>query len=195
MASFMNSISIIIIAICWIIFLIYWLVSAFFAKKSVTKYNWKFVILSRVAIIFIIIIFLRFNKLVTVSFFGFLFGSQFSFPILAPVLTVIGLFGAVWARTVLGRNWSGYATYKENQELITTGPYKFVRHPIYSSMLLMLIGTILYYGYLFLLVIFAIVAVTFIWRTKKEEKIMTKLFGKKYQNYMKRTKRLIPFVY
>jgi protein-S-isoprenylcysteine O-methyltransferase Ste14 len=141
------------------------------------------------------IIFIRFNKSGAVSLFGFLFQSLFSFPISGAVLTVIGLIGAVWARTVLGRNWSGYVTYKENQELVTTGPYKFIRHPIYTSIILMFIGTILYYGYLFLLIILAVIAIIFILRTTKEEEIMTRLFGKKYKDYIKKTKRLIPFIY
>lgn len=195
MAFFIDNISIIVIAICWIIFILYWLVSAFFVKKSVTKQNLRSAILWRVVVIVIVILFIKFDKSAAVSFFGFLSQSLFSFPIAGAVLNVFGLFGAIWARTVLGRNWSGYVTYKEDQELVTTGPYRLIRHPIYTSLLLMFIGVILYYGYLFLFVIFGIVAITFILRTKKEEEIMTKLFGKKYLDYMKRTKRLIPGIY
>ena len=141
------------------------------------------------------ILFIRLNKSGALSFFRFSFQSLFSFVIPGSVLTVLGLFGAIWARINLGRNWSGYVTYKEGQTLVTTGPYRYVRHPIYTSMILMFIGTILYYGSLIISVIFVILAINFILRTRKEEEIMIKLFGERYKEYMKRTKRLIPLIY
>jgi protein-S-isoprenylcysteine O-methyltransferase Ste14 len=141
-----------------------------------------------------VILFVRFDKSGALSLFRFSFRNFFSFLIPGSVLTLIGLFGAVWARIHLGRNWSGYATYKEDQTLVTTGPYHFVRHPIYTSMILMSIGTILYYGSLFVSIFLIILAVNFILRIRKEEEIMIKLFGEKYTDYMKRTKRLIPLI-
>lgn len=180
--------------ICWIIFFLFWLISSFFAKKSVVKRGHLW-ILWRIAVIIIVILFVRLDKSGSVAFFIFLFKSLFSFKITGVVLTVLGLTGAIWARIYLGTNWSGYVTYKENQELVTAGPYRFVRHPIYASMILMFIGTILFYGVLFISVFFLIAAVNFIFRTKQEEKIMKKLFGERYLDYMKRTKRLIPWIY
>jgi len=105
------------------------------------------------------------------------------------------LIGAIWSRVSLGREWSGYATYKKDHGLVTRGPYRFVRHPIYFSLVLMLIGAFLYYGYLFILIVFVIVIIDFMIRMIQEEKMMTGLFGKKYLDYTKRTWRLIPFVY
>lgn len=183
-----------VVPICWIIFILDWSVSSFFVKKSLTKQGpgW---ILWRVAAALFVILFVRFDKSGALSFFRFSFRSFFNFVIPGSVLTLIGLLGAVWARMYLGRNWSGYVTYKEDQTLVTTGPYRYVRHPIYTSMILMFIGTILYNGSLFVSIFFIILAINFILRTRKEEEIMTRLFGEKYTNYMKRTKRLIPFIY
>ena len=183
-----------VVPICWIIFILDWMVSSLFVKKSLTKRGpgW---ILWRVVAAFFVIVFVRFDKSGALSFFRFSFQSYFSFLIPGSVLTVLGLFGAIWARFHLGRNWSGYATYKEDQTLVTTGPYKYVRHPIYTSMILMFIGTILYYGSLFVSIFFIILAITFILRTREEEEIMLKLFGEKYAEYMKRTKRLLPLIY
>ena len=183
-----------VVPICWIIFILDWMVSSLFVKKSLTKRGpgW---ILWRVVVAFFVIVFVRFDKSGALSFFRFSFQSYFSFLIPGSVLTVLGLFGAIWARFHLGRNWSGYATYKEDQTLVTTGPYKYVRHPIYTSMILMFIGTILYYGSLFVSIFFIILAITFILRTREEEEIMLKLFGEKYAEYMKRTKRLLPLIY
>ena len=186
-----------VVLICWLIFWFYWLGSSFFVKKSIIKRGPGWIIW-RVAVSLIVILFIRFDRSGAQDFnslFKFLFQSSFNFVIAGSVLTVLGLLGAIWARIYLGRNWSGYVTYKENQELVTTGPYRFVRHPIYTSMILMFIGTILYYGFLFISIILVIAAINFILRARKEEAIMIKLFGEKYTDYMKRTKRFIPLIY
>ena len=183
-----------VIDVCWIIFLIYWIFSSFFVKKSVVKRDpgW---ILWRIAVVALIISFIRFDKSGAVSLFmSVLNNSLFSFKILGTVLTVLGLLVAILARIYLGRNWSSYVTYKENHELVTSGPYRLIRHPIYTGMLLMFTGAVLYYGMPLLFVFYAITAGVFIWRIGKEEKIMTKLFGKRYRDYIKKTKALIPFV-
>ena len=182
-----------IINICWAVFLLYWIFSSFFVKKAVTKRGpgW---ILWRIAVVAFIIAFIRFDKSGAVSFFTSVFYSLFSFQTLGTVLTVLGLLVSIWARIYLGSNWSGYVTYKKDHELVTAGPYRFIRHPIYTGMILMFTGAVLYYGMPLLFIIYAIMAGVFIWRIWKEEKIMTKLFGKKYLDYMKKTKALIPFV-
>jgi protein-S-isoprenylcysteine O-methyltransferase Ste14 len=125
----------------------------------------------------------------------FFFKSSISFGITGIILNVLGVTEAIWVRICLGSNWRSYVTYKENQELITSGPYRFVRHPIYAGLMLMFLVTILYYGTLFLSIIFIAAAVNFIYRTKQEEKLMIRLFGEKYLDYMKRTKSLIPWIY
>jgi protein-S-isoprenylcysteine O-methyltransferase Ste14 len=186
-----------VVTICWIILLLYWLVSSFFVKRSaIPRGRWW--IIWRVVAVLTAILLIRFDKSGSqyfVSLFRLFFQSSFSLIIPGSVLTIFGLLGAIWARAYLGRNWSGYATYKEHQELVTTGPYRFVRHPIYTSMMLMFLGTILYYGSLFISIIFVVVAISFILRVKKEEEIMIKLFGKQYAGYMNRTKRWIPWIY
>lgn len=102
--------------------------------------------------------------------------------------------GTIWARYHLGSNWGSVVGYTENHELITNGPYKYIRHPIYSCVILMFIGTFLYYGNPFSIVLIIIIPIWLLLRVKKEE-IMIKLFGKKYKDYMKNSKRLIPWVY
>ena len=193
MTTFRNDLSL-VVPLSWIIFILDWSVSALFVKKSLTKQGPGWIIW-RVVLALFAILFMRYDRPGYLSFIRFSFQSLFSFVVPGSVLTVLGLFGAVWARIYLGRNWSGYVTYKEDQTLVTTGPYKYVRHPIYTSMILMFIGTILYYGALFISIFFVILGISFILRTRKEEEIMVKLFGGKYTEYMKRTKRLIPFIY
>ena len=194
MINFGNNFNLVII--CWIIFFLYWLVSAFFVKQSATKRNWKVEVIWRVIVAVLVIILFKFNKPGATSFFTFLFFHNFlSYVTLGAVLTVLGLITAIWARIILGRNWSNYVTFKKEHELVTNGPYKFIRHPIYSGVVLMLIGTFLSYGDLIILVIIAMVILMLAWRMGREEKIMIKLFGKKYTGYMERTKRLIPWIY
>jgi protein-S-isoprenylcysteine O-methyltransferase Ste14 len=193
MTTFGNYLSL-VVPLCWIIFILDWSISSLFVKKSLTKRGPWWIIWRAIAALFVIL-FVHYNKSGALSFFRFSFQSFFSFVIPGSILAALGLFGAVWARINLGRNWSGYVTYKEGQTLVTTGPYKYIRHPIYTSMILMFIGTILYYGSLFVSIFLIILGITFILRTRKEEEIMIRLFGEKYTDYMKRTKRLIPLIY
>ncbi len=191
-----NVYSNIIIGACWMVFLLYWFISSFFVKESMTKKKWPLRIAAAVIIAFIIIISKNIGTGSVRYFFTQTFiPSSLTMGIIGPVLTVLGLCGAIWARTVLGRNWSGYVTYKKDHELVTSGPYKLVRHPIYSSLTLMFIGTFLVFPTFWALFLFLFDIGMFIWRTKKEEAIMLRLFGKKYEDYMKRTKRLVPFIW
>ena len=181
--------------ICWSIFWLYWFVSAFSAKKSIIKANWRLAILWRVIFIVFVILFVEFDRSSVVYGLSFFLKSLFSFQIIGDILTVVGLIVAIWARVHLGSNWAGYVTYKENHELVTSGPYRFVRHPIYSGLILMSLGTILCYGCLAFIIFFGAVLISFTWRIKREEKIMINLFGQKYIDYMKKTKTLIPWIW
>jgi protein-S-isoprenylcysteine O-methyltransferase Ste14 len=184
-----------IVLFCWIILILYWVFSSLFVKKSVVKRNWLLTISSRILLTAVVILLYIFYRSATLLFLEFLFKSYFQFLILGSILTIIGLIGAIWARYYLGSNWGSVVGYTENHELITNGPYKYIRHPIYSSVILMFIGTFLYYGNLFSLVLIITIPIWLLWRVKKEEEIMIKLFDKKYKDYMKNSKRLIPGVY
>jgi protein-S-isoprenylcysteine O-methyltransferase Ste14 len=109
-------------------------------------------------------------------------------------LTALGIAFAVWARLWLGRNWSGRVTIKEQHELIQDGPYTIVRHPIYSGLLLAMLGTAIVRGEVCGLIAlpFAILGWTFKLRT--EESFMTQQFGAAYLDYKRRVKALVPFV-
>ncbi len=113
---------------------------------------------------------------------------------IAAVFVVLGVIFAVWARVNLGRNWSYAPAVKENHELVTSGPYRLVRHPIYTGIILAALGTALS-GTSFGIALFLIAFFMFSFRIKKEEKIMLELFPNEYLSYQARTKRLIPFVW
>jgi protein-S-isoprenylcysteine O-methyltransferase Ste14 len=109
------------------------------------------------------------------------------------VVASVGL--AVWARRCLGRHWSGEITTKVDHELITAGPYAFVRHPIYTGVLGMCVGTTLVAGELHALVGTALVVIAYARKIHLEEKNLTSSFGPAWESYRARTKALIPGVY
>ena len=101
---------------------------------------------------------------------------------------------AIWARVALGRNWSGTVTIKQYHQLIRTGPYSVVRHPIYSGLLLALLGTALAVGETRGLVALAGAFLMGIFKARTEERFMIEQFGSQYEDYRKRTKALVPFI-
>jgi protein-S-isoprenylcysteine O-methyltransferase Ste14 len=101
---------------------------------------------------------------------------------------------AIWARLILGRNWSGVITLKERHELIERGPYRVVRHPIYTGILAMIAGTAIALGYFGGFVGSLLVFVSFWVKLKREEDLMLKHFPAEYAAYQRRVKRIIPFL-
>lgn len=108
-------------------------------------------------------------------------------------LLACGLGVAVWARIYLGRNWGMPMTQKDEPELVTAGPYSRVRHPIYSGLLLAVLGTALATN-LYGLVAVAALGAYFTYSAKVEERQLSVTFPSSYPSYKARTKMLIPFV-
>ena len=105
----------------------------------------------------------------------------------------LGVAIAIWARTYLGRNWGMPMSLREGHELVTTGPYAFVRHPIYTGILLALVGTTLVHWYP-RVVLLPIIFAYFIYAARVEERSMREQFPNDYPAYVNRTKMLIPFL-
>jgi protein-S-isoprenylcysteine O-methyltransferase Ste14 len=185
-----------VIIICWIIFWSYWLISAFSSKKNSTT-NIKRFMGIRLLILVLAVTFYRVFNTQTYSFENRLFGSSNnSVPVLTFgfILFIAGLLLAIWARIYIGKNWGMPMTEKEDPELVTSGPYSYIRHPIYSGVLLAFLGTLMAGNASFLPAI-VIAGIYFIYSAKTEEKIMTKQFPKVYPTYKNKTKMLIPFIY
>ena len=108
-------------------------------------------------------------------------------------ITVLGIGFAIWARSHLGRNWGQPMTLRQGHELVTTGPYALVRHPIYTGMIFAFFGTALAAN-VFLLIPFAVLSGFFILSAMMEEKHMLRQFPDDYPEYTRRTKMLIPYV-
>jgi len=108
------------------------------------------------------------------------------------VLTLAGIAFAVWSRFFLGGNWSAAATLKQNHELIRSGPYAIVRHPIYSGFLLAMLGTAITLGELRGLIAVVLATVGRRLKSLTEESLMTEQFGAQYIQYKDDVKALIP---
>jgi protein-S-isoprenylcysteine O-methyltransferase Ste14 len=110
----------------------------------------------------------------------------------ATLITAIGLLFAVWARVHLGRNWSGTVTIKHDHELIVSGPYAIVRHPIYTGLLIAFVGTAMARGE-WRGLIAIVLAWGALWRKLRvEERWMTERFGHEYEAYRRRVPALVP---
>jgi protein-S-isoprenylcysteine O-methyltransferase Ste14 len=110
------------------------------------------------------------------------------------VLFGIGLGVAVWARVHIGRNWGTPMTRKDDPELITSGPYHLIRHPIYSGILLASIATAVALSWLWLIAV-GLAAVYFLYSATVEERYLTEKFPDTYPAYKRSTKMLVPFVF
>ena len=110
-------------------------------------------------------------------------------------LTIAGLAFAIWARFYLGRNWSARVTIKKDHELVRTGPYAIVRHPIYSGFIFALAGTVLGFGEIRALLGFVVAIVGIVLKSRLEEEFMSEQFGEEYSRYRQNVKSLIPFVW
>jgi protein-S-isoprenylcysteine O-methyltransferase Ste14 len=109
-------------------------------------------------------------------------------------LTMLGATFAIWARVTLGRNWSSVPQVKEKHELIVKGPYRLVRHPIYTGLLLAVAGTGLAGNQGMGLLIFVLLFASYTFKIRLEERLMIETFPETYPDYRRRVKALIPFV-
>ena len=180
-----------LISICWFVFLFYWIANARFVKSAAEVQSVGSRLANRIPVwIGIVLLFF-------VGRHRFGVAAAHHTPVTGPLggaITVLGLGAAIWARRTLADNWSGNVVFKKDHKLIEQGPYRYVRHPIYTGILLMCVGTAIesgrpaaYGGVLFFLVGFWI-------KLRQEEKLMLRHFPQEYAAYKARVKALVPFV-
>lgn len=176
------------ILIVWVVFWLGWLVAAFGAKPTVRRRRGA----RPVALLVIIIA----DVVIRAIRPGGPNGLVLHAPVvraLGAALVVCGLATAVWARVTLGRNWGMPMTERDQPELVTSGPYGVVRHPIYSGIVLAIVGTALAVS-LSWLVVAVILGTYFGYSATVEERTLTREFPETYPRYQARTKMLIPFL-
>lgn len=114
---------------------------------------------------------------------------------LGALITVAGLLFSVWARLHLGTNWSQAVTIKQDHELITSGPYAVVRHPIYTGLLAGFLGTAVALAEIRGLLAFVMIAVALLFKLRLEEEFMRRQFGQRYENYARHVQALVPWCF
>jgi protein-S-isoprenylcysteine O-methyltransferase Ste14 len=178
----------------WLTFLGYWLLAAMRVKRSAGRTPWRRAVL-RAALAIGILVLIRELFRLRVWHVVPLDVTHVN-PITASVGVAIcglGVAIAIWARAYLGRNWGMPMSLREGHELVTTGPYAFIRHPIYTGILLALVGTTLVQWYP-RVVLLPVVFAYFIYAARVEERSMREQFPDDYPAYVSRTKMLIPFL-
>jgi protein-S-isoprenylcysteine O-methyltransferase Ste14 len=177
----------------WLMFLAYWWISAIGVKKSVRRRSWRLQVCVRILLIVLVVVLFRLQSVRTL----FQHRQPASFNSVAGiaslVLYIAGFALAIWARRRLGRNWGMPMSLRQGHELVTTGPYRYVRHPIYTGILLAMLGSALAAGGLWL-VIFIYIGIYSVYSARTEEQLMMREFPEQYAQYKRRTKALVPFV-
>jgi protein-S-isoprenylcysteine O-methyltransferase Ste14 len=175
-----------VILVGWVGFWIYWLAASVGVKTGRTR--WGQFAGIRVGIILIVLLLARLRVLKghTVTHDAVLEGIGLG-------LFLLGLAVAVWARIYLGGNWGMPMTQKDNPELVTTGPYHLIRHPIYSGILLAMIGTAIAVS-VYWLIAAVVIGGYFIYSATVEERYMAERFPDTYPGYKRSTKMLVPFL-
>ena len=182
-----------IISACWSVFLVVWLLAAIFTKRTV--YRESRAQRLRYTIPILIACYLLFRgSHVPYPFNVHIIPKANAILVAAAVLCVCGLGLCFWARAVLGGNWSGTVTLKENHELIVRGPYGLVRHPIYTGLLAMAVATEMQQGHIAGMIALILVFVSFWIKLGEEEELMRKQFPDQYATYQQQVRRIIPFI-
>ena len=188
-----------VIICCWVIFGLYWFISASSVKSTQETRGW---LAGNWHGIFLLIGGLFLSNLPFLAKVGvsissltiLLIPSSIVINVVIIVFAVTGLIVALIARRTLAGNWSRAVAFKEDHELITTGLYHYVRHPIYTGVLLMILATALSVGTLSAGIGFVIIVLGLWFKLRAEEELLTKHFPKEYLAYKDRTKALIPYV-
>ena len=177
----------VVIGVGWAVFWIYWIAASVGVKAGRTR--WARFAYVRVAIILVALLLLRLRVLKghrAVTHDPWLQGIGLA-------IFVLGLALAVWARIYIGRNWGMPMSEKADPELVTTGPYSVIRHPIYSGIILAMVGTAVAVS-LYWLIAVALLGAYFLYSAVMEERYMAEVFPDAYPRYKQSTKMLIPFI-
>jgi protein-S-isoprenylcysteine O-methyltransferase Ste14 len=111
------------------------------------------------------------------------------------LLALVGAALVLRSRAELGPAWSFVAKADQGTGLVTTGPYRRVRHPIYLGLALLAVGAALAFGsWPALVIVLCGIVPTFAWRARAEEKLLSRTFGERYAVYRQRTKMIIPYL-
>lgn len=176
----------VVFAVGWSGFWLYWLVAAMSTDRG--RLPWGRELRIRVVLVVVVVVLIRVG-----AFHDHRLNTNPALAAVGIVLFAVGLAFATWARLHLGRNWGTPMSRKDDPELVTTGPYSLVRHPIYSGILTAGLGTAVALNWSWLGLV-ALVGVYFIYSAVVEERYLGERIGERYADYRRTTKMLVPFI-
>ena len=176
-----------VFAIGWAAFWVYWLVAAFTMKRG--RVPWSRELRIRAVVVVGAILLVRLG-----AFRDYGLNTNPLRSGLGLFLFVLGLGLAIWARVYIGRNWGTPMSQKDEPELVTSGPYRLVRHPIYSGILLAGVGTAVALSWVWLIVM-VLAGVYFVYSATVEERYLTEQFPDAYPQYRRSSKMFVPFIF
>lgn len=182
-----------LIPIMWSAWAIYWIVSARNAKRTVRRESFASRV-SHVLPLVIGIVLVALPYVPSPLFDTRILPRTLTTYWIGVILVFLGLVFAVWARRHIGSNWSGTVTVKENHALVRTGPYAWVRHPIYTGLLAAILGTGIARGELRGVWALALCTAAFVSKLRTEERWMREVFGEEYERYRAAVPALIPLL-
>lgn len=183
-----------IVAVCWVVFWLYWTVSGLRVPTPKRSVSWSFTVLNTALLYsgFVLVLHRGIDisplsiRLVPAT--GWIHAS-------ATLLVVFGIAFAIWSRYTLGASWSATVRILANQHVVRTGPYSLVAHPIYTGISLAMFGSALVGGTLGNALGFALIVASFVSKGRLEERVMFTEFGAAYSAYRHGVKFLIPFIW
>ena len=175
----------------WLTLFAIWLIGAIRTKQTQTRES----LASRLSynVLAVLGFYLALSTDVPVAWLRLsLFSGHQPLEILGIAMTATGLGLAIWARMYLGGNWSSAVTVKVEHKLVRTGPYLWVRHPIYTGFLLALLGTAIELRQVRGFVGFFVVFISLKIKSRIEERTMASVFGPDYEDYSRTTGAILP---
>jgi protein-S-isoprenylcysteine O-methyltransferase Ste14 len=180
-----------LIQLPWVIFLIYWIIGAFKTRATRRKES----PISRLSIVLVEIAgyLLIFNDALSIGLLGRrVLPRTALLATVGVVMTWWGIALAIWARYHLGEYWSARITIKEDHQLIRTGPYRRLRHPIYSGLIMAAVGSALLFDLWRCVVGLCLVVAGYAIKARKEEAMLGEQFGEAFREHRKHTGFLFP---
>jgi protein-S-isoprenylcysteine O-methyltransferase Ste14 len=175
----------------WIAWVVYWVMMASMTKRTIERRGF---IGYRVVALILIVGWVSAEHLLHLSSQSRLWPTTPALGVVTDCIVLAGAAFTVWARITLGRNWSAEVTFKQDHELIESGPYALVRHPIYTGLIVMALGTAINYGRAIGFALLFSLCGGLWWKARQEERIMSKHFPGAYAEYKMRVRAIIPFV-
>jgi protein-S-isoprenylcysteine O-methyltransferase Ste14 len=186
-----------VVSYIWGIFWIYWILAAIKTRSNVKKESSGQRSIQRVVhLIFVIISYaITFFQFKNIFLWDRIIPNYEYVEYIGIAILVFSLLFAIWARIVLGRNWSGAIQKVEGQRLVCSGPYKYIRNPIYTGIVCGFFGTFITLGSLASIMGFCIILITYIIKINREQRFLILEFGEEYEKYIKKSWALIPYIF